>query len=41
MLFTVTEEMRTLAVKPKQHCTRGGEGSEFVPFGQDGCMARD
>ena len=26
MLFTVTEEMHTWAVKPKQHCTRDGEG---------------
>ena len=26
MLFTVTEEIHTWAVKPKQHCTRGGEG---------------
>ena len=26
MLFTVTEEMHTWAVKAKQHCTRGGEG---------------
>ena len=25
MLFTITEEMHTWAVKPKQHCTRGGE----------------
>ena len=25
MLFTVTEEMHTWAVKPKQHCARGGE----------------
>ena len=47
MLFTVTEEMLTWAVKPKQHCTRGGEGrrggggGEFVPFGYDGCMARN
>ena len=41
MLFTVTEEMHTWAVKPKQHCTRGGEGEgEFVPFGHEGCMAR-
>ena len=35
--FTV----HTWAVKPKQHCTRGGEGGEFVPFGQDGCMERN
>ena len=41
MLFTVTEEMYTWAVKPTQHCTRGGEGGEFVPFGHDGCMARN
>ena len=26
MLFTVTEEMYTWAVEPKQHCTRDGEG---------------
>ena len=26
MLFTVTEEMHTWAVKPKLHCTRGGKG---------------
>ena len=37
MLFTG----HTWAVKPKQHCTRGGEGGEFVPFGQDGCMERN
>ena len=47
MLFTVTGEMRPWAVKPKLHCTRGGEGRKwgggggvFVPFGHDGCMAR-
>ena len=38
MLFTVTQEMHTWAVKPKQHCTMGGEGDEFVPFEHDGCM---
>ena len=32
MLFTTTEEMHTWAVKPKQHCTMGGEGDEFVLF---------
>ena len=26
MLFTVTEEIHTWAVKPKHHCTRGGGG---------------
>ena len=41
MPFTVTEEMHIWAVKAKQHCTRGGEGGEFVPFEQDGCMARN
>lgn len=25
----------------KQHCTRGGEGGEFIPFGHDGCMVRN
>ena len=36
-------KMHTGAVKPKQHCTRGGErgGGEFVPFGHDGCMGRN
>ena len=48
MLFTVTEEMLTWAVKPKQHCSRGtverrggGGGGEFVPFRHDGCMVRN
>ena len=43
MLFMVTEEMHTSAVKPKQHYTRDGEGRRggFVPFGHDGYMARD
>ena len=26
-------------VKLKQHCTRGGEGGKFLPFGHNGCMA--
>ena len=39
MLFAVTVEIHTWAVKVKQHCTRGGEGGKFVPFGHDGCMA--
>ena len=29
MLFTVTQEMHTWAVRPKQHCTRGGEGARL------------
>ena len=41
MLFAVTVEMHTWAVKVKQHCTRGGEGGEFVSFGHDDCMARN
>ena len=41
MLFAVTQEMHTWAVRPKQHCTRGGEGGEFVPLGHDGCMAQN
>ena len=41
MLITVTEEVQTWAIKAKQHCTRVGEGGEFVPFGHDGCMARN
>ena len=41
MLFAVTQEMHAWAVKPKQHCTREGEGSEFVSFGHDGTMARN
>ena len=32
MLIAITKEMHTLAVRPKQHCNRGGEGGEFVPF---------
>ena len=32
MLFAITKEMHTWAVRPKQHCNRGGEGGEFVPF---------
>ena len=40
MLFAVTQEMHGCAVKPKQHCTRGREGGEFVPSGHDGGMAR-
>ena len=31
--------MHTWAVRPKQHCTRGWEGGDFVQFRQDGCMA--
>ena len=33
--------MHTWAVRPKQHCTRGGEGGEFVPFGHEDCMAQN
>ena len=33
--------MHTWAVKPKQHCTMGGEGDEFVLFRHDGCMTRN
>ena len=32
MLIAITKEMHTWAVRPKQHCNRGGEGGEFVPF---------
>ena len=41
MLFAVTQEMHTWAVGPKQHYTRGGEGGDFIPFQQDGCMWRN
>ena len=41
MLFAITKEMHTWAVRPKQHCNRGGEGGEFVPFGHEDCMARN
>ena len=41
MLFVITKEMHTWAVRPKQHCNRGGEGGEFVPFGHQDCMARN
>ena len=36
MLFVVTQEIHAWAAKPKQHCTRGGEGGEFVSFGHNG-----
>ena len=39
MLFAITKEMHTGAVRPKQHCNR--EGGEFVPFGHEDCMARN
>ena len=39
MLFPITKEMHTWAVRPKQRCNRGGEGGEFVPFGHEDCMA--
>ena len=29
MLFVVTQEMHAWAAKPKQHCTRGGEGANL------------
>ena len=29
MLFAETQEMHTWAVRPKQHCTRGGEGTNL------------
>ena len=35
MLFAVTQEMHAWAVERKEHCTRGGEGGEFVPSGHD------
>ena len=41
MLFAATQEMSAWAAKPKQHCTRGGEGGEFDSFGHDGTMARN
>ena len=41
MLFAVTQEMHAWAAKLKQHCTRGGEGGEFVSLGHDGTMARN
>ena len=41
MLFAVTQQMHTWAVRPKQHCTRGGEEGDFVPFWQKGCMVRN
>ena len=41
MLFAITKEMHTWAVRSKQRCNRGGEGGEFVPFGHEDCMARN
>ena len=41
MLFAVTQEMHAWTAEPKQHCTRGGEGDEFVPFGHDDNIARN
>ena len=41
VMFVVTQEMHTWAVRPKQHCTRGGEGGDFVSFRWKGCMARN
>ena len=42
MLFTVTEEMHTWAVKAKTTLHQGWRGGgEFVPFGHDGCTARN
>ena len=41
VMFVVTQEMHTWAVRPKQHCTRGGEGGDFVSFRWKGCMVRN
>ena len=40
MLSAVTQQMHAWAVKPQQHCTRGGQGGEFVSSKHDGWMAR-
>ena len=41
MLFAETQEVHAWAAKPKQHCTRGGEGGEFVSFGHDGTVVQN